>query len=150
MQNDQIYSEIINSITTKDDIGFLNSELDLLGRSIYEVKENFDSVLKSSFRANIYSLISKLLQTEKKEDVIKKIKSKLDEIEIIELTLSTEPKEKTLETVSSWLAKSIPQKVAIDIKINQQIMGGAIIVFKGKYFDASLKNSLENVLKNYV
>ena len=150
MQNDQTYSDIINSITTKDDINLLADQLDLIGKSIYELNGNLDLSLKDSLPANLYSLIAKLLQTEKKEDIIKKMKELLAKIELVDLTLSIKPTQKTLDALSSWFAKSIPQKTALDIKVDQRILGGALIAYKGKYFDGSLKNVLESVIKNYV
>jgi F0F1-type ATP synthase delta subunit len=150
MQNDQIYSEITNLILTKDDLNELNKELNLLEESLYEPKVSFEEVLKKTTHENLEKLVLELLKTNSKEAVIKEIKKRLSLIKFVNLTLSFDPTYAFMEKISSWFAKSVNQTIALDIKIDPKLIGGAIVEYEGKYFDNSIKNKLESILKNYV
>jgi F0F1-type ATP synthase delta subunit len=150
MQNDQIYSDITNLVSTREDLNLINSELDLLEAAIYETKENtFEFVLNNSISASISSLISTLLlEKEEREVVIKKIKDNLKEIKFVELTIAVNPTEKLRTEMINLIKKSTNQRIALDIKVDPSIIGGVKIMFNGRYYDVSLKSKLDKIL-NY-
>ena len=144
MQNDQIYSDIANLIATKADLNLMNSELDLLENSLYKTGVNsFDSVLREKVREGLRAII-------KEPADLKKVKEYVNQIKFLELTLAVDPTKKTLDRIINWVAETINQRVALDIKIDQSIIGGAVIIFEGKYFDGSVKAKLEKITQNYV
>lgn len=150
MQNDQIYSEITNLVSTRDDLNMINSKLNLLEEALYETKGNtFDFVLKNSLDVSLSKLISRLSMVESKEEVIKKIRQNLEKIKIIEITLAFSPSQIFSEKIANWLKKTIKENIAVDIKLEPSILGGVTISFEGKYFDGSLRNKLDNELKKY-
>ena len=150
MQNDQIYSEIINLVSTKDDLNLINNELDLLEEGIYETKGNtFDFVMENSISGSLSILVSKLILGQDKETIIKKLKEQMLEVKFVELTIAIDPSKKFIEKLANWLKESVDQKIAIDIKIDHSIIGGTKIIFEGKYFDGSIKNKLDKILINY-
>jgi F0F1-type ATP synthase delta subunit len=140
MQNEQIYSEIIKLIKTRDDFNAMNKELQSIEETLYEPKVNVE----------FSPLILELLKSNSKEIILAEIKKRLSSIKFVNLTLSFAPSQDMIERISNWLGKSVPQNIALDIKIDPEIVGGAVIEFDGKYFDYSLKNKLDNILKNYV
>lgn len=151
MQNDQIYSELVSFVKTKDDFGLINDQLDLLEAGIYETKGNtFDFVLKNKLPDSFSKLILKLTEFESKEDVIKKIRERLSDVKFLELTLAIQPTQKFIEKMTDWISKSSTLNIALSIKIDQSIIGGALIEFEGKYFDGSVRSKLERILKDYV
>ena len=150
MQNDS-YSEIKNLVSTKDDLNLINSELDLLTAGLYETKgKTFDYVLKNLVSDNFALIVSKLLESDTKENVIKKIKETLAQIKFIELTMAIDPTQSFLSKISDYLTSSLNQKVAIDLKVDQKIIGGVKVMYDGKYYDGSLKSKLDKILINYV
>ena len=149
MQNDQIYSDITNLVVTRDDLNLINSKLDLLEAGIYETKGNtFDFVLQNSIPENFSNLISKAIISEDREEVLKKIKLNLAQIKFVEITLAIVPSQKLIEKISNYLNQSINQKIALDIKIDQSIIAGAVVIFEGKYHDGSVRSKLNKI--NYV
>jgi len=151
MQNDQIYSELFNLVRTKDDFSLIKAQLDLLESGLYETKGNtFDYVLKNKISSSLSGLILKLIKTEKKENVIEKIRQELEGVKFLKVTLAIDPSEKFIESMADWLNKMNSRNIALDIEVDQSIIGGVIVEFEGKYFDASLRSKLDLVLKNYV
>ncbi|CAN5323415.1 hypothetical protein BH10PAT1_BH10PAT1_1840 [soil metagenome] len=150
MQKNPTYSEITNLILTKDDFNILIRELDLLEESLYEIKNNFDSVLKNSVRSEVSKLISNAILNQDKAKVLKEIRLEMNQIKFAEIILAKDPSNEFISKISDWLTKLQNRRIAINIKIDQSIIGGAIISFEGKYFDGSLKNKLEKILINYV
>lgn len=151
MQNDQIYSELTSLIKTREDFNLIKNQLDALEVSLYELKtNNFESTLGNNVRADLAQLISKAIRTEGKEEVIKKMREALGNIKFVELTLSFEPPNKLLEIIYEWFNKNVSQNISLDVKVDPDIIGGALITFEGKFFDGSLKRRLQDILKNYV
>lgn len=146
MQNDQIYSEI----QTKEDFKLVNNELDLLESGLYKKgKASFEEILAGSIRKSTANMISNLLTIKNQKEVITELKNQLAMVKFMELTISFEPSTKTINKISSLVKSSISPNIALDIKIDKEIIGGAVISYNGKYLDFSLKKKLEEVLKNY-
>ncbi|HWA51565.1 MAG TPA: F0F1 ATP synthase subunit delta [Patescibacteria group bacterium] len=149
MQNDQIYSEIINFVSTRDDVLNIENDLDLLEKSIYEEKENFDFVLKNKIKKTFADTISKLTEGQNKEEVIKKIKEFLEKIEFLEITIPKEPSEILIEKITNWLQKNTDHKIALDIKVDPKIIAGATFSYKGKFFDGSINKLINETLNSF-
>lgn len=145
MQNDQTYSEIINQIRTKDDFNLLVNELDAIEETLSEVKPKD---LSGEVRYEVLSFFNNYVG-EKKEDVLKQIRAELNAFRFVELTLAMDPTENLIDELVLFLRQKIDQKIAIDIKVDHLIMGGALVAFEGKFFDGSLAKNLEEKLKNY-
>lgn len=150
MQNNQDFSEILTMVGTREEYQLLNEELNLLGNSIYKTgAEGFDVTLKNSVREETSRLISSLNVPDKK-DLIEKLKKELSKLEFIELTIAIEPTTYFVGKISGWVKNKIGQNIAIDIKVDKEMIAGVILAFKGKYLDLSLKKDLEKILINYV
>ena len=151
MQNNQTYSEIFSLISTKEDLLAMQEDLSLLEKSFFESGVNgFNSIIKTKVNQKLALNILNSMSTLGKEEVVKNIQTELSKIKTIEVTLSEIPTQNIVIKISSWLKREIKQKVALDIKIDPQIIAGATISLDGKYFDGSLKLVLNNVLKKYV
>ncbi len=149
MQNDP-YSDILSLVSTRTDLNKINNELDLLEAGIFEMKGNtFDFVLKNSISEGLANVIAKLVSGQNKEEIIKKIKERLAQIKFVEITIAIDPSQEFIEKMVSMIKENINQNVALDIKIDRSILGGARVIFEGKYHDGSLKNKLDKILVNY-
>jgi F0F1-type ATP synthase delta subunit len=151
MQNDQIFSEIDALVLTKEDFNQLMNEIDLLESSLYELKEgNFDEVMAGKVRKVSASAIGHFIEGKDRAQALKQIKEHVMAIQFLEITLTFEPTKKLLEKILSWVENSSQRRLAIDIKVDANIIGGAKVSYQGKYFDGSLSTKLANILKNYV
>lgn len=129
----------------------MNKELDLLKESLYETKgETFDVVCNRLIRKRTADLVLKLVLNNDKGEVIENLKKELMKIKFVEVTLANDPTYELESNIWNWFNKNVNQNVAIDIKVDPQIIGGAVISFDGKFFDGSVSSHLDNVLRNYV
>src|SRR5260221_229798 len=101
----------------------------------------------NSINLTLSSFARSALITDK--SVIKELRAKLDKVKFMELTLAFDPSSKLLNKIISLVKSSAGPNVALDIKIDKGIIGGAVIAYNGKYGDFSLSGKLESVLKNY-
>lgn len=61
------------------------------------------------------------------------------------LTLTQKPTKSLLAKIRSWLTAEIEEKVELKINVDKNILGGAIIEYKGRYKDFSLRKVLEKL-----
>lgn len=146
-----MYSEILTTIITKQDLELMLTEIDKLESSLYgSGKKSFDEVMKSSVRYSTYlafsEYISKNPSVDKKNMLIE-IKKELSELTEVELTLAFEPSQEILSEVISWLRQNV-SKSYLNLKINPDIVAGAVVVYKGKYKDYSLAKPVSEYLQN--
>ena len=57
--------------------------------------------------------------------------------------LSFEPESLQIESINSWLKKNLSQNILFDIKIDRELLGGAVLVYKGVYKDYSLRAKIQ-------
>lgn len=67
----------------------------------------------------------------------------LSSLETLSLTLAFAPTAGTLQRISQVVKKAFGLEVVIEVTIKPEIIGGAIIVFAGRYMDFSLKKQLD-------
>lgn len=147
MQNDQRYSKVLDLIQTREDFNLLNQELDLVEETQFEVKPRD---ISGMIRKSTSYVLTEFLQTEDKKKVIDELRKELLKVKFMEITTSYQPSIKNINDISLLINQDQPQKVAIDIKLDPMILGGAQIAYEGRFFDGSLSSKLENILKKYV
>lgn len=150
MQNDQIYSSFTDLVSTSDDYNLLNMELELLEESLFETKTDFEYVLLHKVRKETSDLISKLIVNQKKEVVLRGLKKELAKIKFMEVSVAFDPSIEVTERIASFVKKNSKQSLAIDIKVDPKLIGGALVSFEGRFFDGSVLKKLNETLMNYV
>jgi len=151
MQKDQSYFKILDFVRTKEDLNLIKDELDLLEKSLFEVKgETFDVVLDRKLPKEVSDLVRELTLKADKKSVILGLKKILDGLKHVEVTIAFRPTNKFVEDIWSEINKDRTEKVAIDLKTDKDIIGGALISYEGKFFDGSILKMLNDTLKSYV
>lgn len=150
-----MYSDLINSLKTREEVNNLTLEIDKLETLSISSKMSFDKAIeaisqttskkiieifkKFNLDFNDKELISDFLQTLK--DLIKKFK-------VIKLILTFDPSLKTIENIHEFISQNLGTGYILDIEIDRSVLGGAVLMFNGKYKDFSLRKSLEEVFAN--
>lgn len=62
---------------------------------------------------------------------------------IFEITTAVAPSKTSLSKLRLRLEEKFGDKIRLAVKVDPAVIGGAIIVFNGRYFDYSLKKRLE-------
>ncbi len=79
--------------------------------------------------------------------VLMRRKNKLKKLE---LYLAREPGGDFLKEINGWVKESFGEDVVLKITVDGSILGGAVVIYEGKYFDGSLRKKImemEGVIK---
>jgi hypothetical protein len=132
---------------------FLNS----LSENLYKTDRSLDNFLKrnesdpfakkvlSEFPPNWINLPDKSTIEEK----ISELKKRIEILPTIGLTIAVHPNEELLKNLENWAAANFAEKVIFDIRVNPEIVGGAIVVRNGSYSDFSISKRIEEVFSTH-
>lgn len=148
-----IYFDLITSLETREDLDQLSSEIDSLLASIFETtNQSFDTALRSvsldtakKIREALTKNAMDIANKEQIRNFLTGLKKLLGKFRTIRLIIAFDPSEKAIENIYNWVSSNLGEGYILDIETNENLLGGAIIVFQGKYKDFSLKKTLENV-----
>lgn len=146
-----MYSSILNQIKTKDDADLLLGEIDILLRSLYDSGGGgFDSVMATKIRASISNQLSEIFSKNislDKKVFLEGLRDVLGRLEEVGVTLSFEPSRDTIERLANFVKKQIGESAVLNIGCDPSIIGGAVIIYKGKYKDFSFRRIFETVFQ---
>lgn len=155
-KNVLIYFDLITSLKTTEEVDNLASEIDSLQTSLFKSeKVTFEEVLATISTTNAEKIMQAFsknnLDVNNKEvirDFLDTLKDLIKKFKIIKLVLAFDPTRKTIEKIHNFVKESVGVGYILDIEISESIMGGAIVMFNGKYKDFTLNKSLEEVFVN--
>jgi len=144
----------LSSTKTQEERKRLYSEISLVQDALFR-QQDFKKILDTKVSPQLGNYISGFLQDrplnahaiEKIADRLAEIKKKLDGLKIVSLTLAIEPKKSTIDKIIFFVREHIEKDIIIEINVEPNIIGGAIIVFNGLYRDYSLKTKLDEVFR---
>ena len=148
-----MYFDLITSIKTTQEVLDLSLEIDMListlsqsqnlsldkaiaAISITTGKKIMQIFEKNNLDVNDSELTSDFLETLK--DLIKKFK-------VIKLILAFDPSQRTIENIHEFVASDIGIGYILDVEVSERVVGGSVVIFNGKYWDFTLRKSLENI-----
>lgn len=144
------YTEIISALArTRSEANILLGELDVLLRSLYKTgQDNFDATLAGRVRARTANAISLAVVGANTEVVLKNLKNKIEALNYLGLTIAFDPNLETIGRLYLWVKQNLGDGVAIDLKIEKSILGGAIIEYKGKIRSFTILTAVDNYFLN--
>lgn len=148
MQNDNIYSEILQITKTKDDAVCLLGEIEGLRKGLYQVRDNsWEETLDKKVRLEIAREIRKSAGSSRasREVFLGNLTEKIKSLPQVDLTIAFEPTTEVITDIYDWLKQNIGFSI-LNIEIERGIVAGALISYKGKYFDGSIRKNIEEVV----
>lgn len=150
--NTLIFSDIISSVRTTQDLNQIDSEIDSLLISIFETRNSFDNAIKlisvDSAKKIKEALAKNGLDITNKELVrnfLTGLKDILGKLKTIRIIIAFEPSDLTIENIHNWVLSNLGQGYILSIETDRAILGGTIIVSSnGQYRDFTVKKSLED------
>jgi F0F1-type ATP synthase delta subunit len=144
--------EINAMVRTKDEVNNLIDLIDRLLASLYEDHgRQYEKVLNEEFPKDLADeLREEIKETSNKTEYLEKLKGELSKLESLKLTLSFKPTEKDVKKIYEWVYANVGKGMIIDFGYDKNILGGAIISFKGEYRDYSVKKKLEKNREQYL
>jgi hypothetical protein len=136
-----MYTNILTRIRPVEDAEQLRDEADVLLSRIYE---DSGKGLENALRSEVRLWLSEILESEFQkegcdiEDYLRGLKNELDNISRVEIFLGFEPTLSNIDKFYSSVSDVLGDRFVLDVKYRAEILGGAVLVYKGKYKDCSL------------
>ena len=132
---------MLKKIYTRQEVDEILSELNLLKVSLSKTDNSFDEALKNKVRLD-------LADTPKDVDQISQLIKQIESLKVVELALAIKPTQNFIEKILTFVETNFGSDIVLDLKFNPDLIAGAQVIYGGKYFDFSLKKSLEDYFKN--
>ncbi len=148
--------KLIENVFTKEDLLSLFSQISQLQELAFK-GEGLLSKKASSLKEDLKSLYHLILEAEEKMvvfddpksqfDFLESLKKELSQVPILKIQLAFSPSLETVEKISRFLKKEVGRKIILDILVNPEIVGGAILEYQGKYLNFSLAKEIEKLFQ---
>lgn len=146
------FQGMIQLTQTTEDVVKLDEEIDLLLQSIYHVdKDMFEDTLEKMVRIRMAMEIRKLVKqtaSSKKEEIkilLSNMYRTICALPILQLTLAFEPSDAVIGNISRWARQNLVDGILLDLSLDRNVLGGAIIVYHGKFYDLTLRKKLKEI-----
>lgn len=144
-------AQILTLVRTKDEANEFQKQLDNLLNVLFS-DAPFETILREYIS---YEKQEKLLTILSNEHVntqqpnaiqncLQEIKKNIAQLPVLTLTIAFSPKQQLLEMLATWFLVHTKKPVLLDIVVNKNLIGGAIIEYKGIFKDYSLKKILQD------
>lgn len=142
-------SALLSQVNTVSERNLVLEELDLLTKSVFNQKKDFNFALENQVRTHIAEAIKKDLTSSSisPADYLSQSQAALANLGAIKLTLAFDPSPSVLDRISSWARTNLSSDLIVDLEVDPSILGGVIIEYKGKYHDLSVKQKLDQYFK---
>ena len=141
-KNVLIYFDLITSLRTTQEVASFASEIDT-----FMLENTLDSISEDSAKKIMRTFSKNNLDINNKNTVVsffKTLKELLKKLKVIKLVLAFDPTRKTIENIHNFVKNIAGIGYILDIEISEDVLGGAVIIFNGKYYDFTLKKSIED------
>lgn len=115
---------------TEEEVWKLEDDLNELEKEIYEAENGEGAHIRNP---------------EKQLEVLEAIQNRLEQLPEIKLTLAYDPDKGQLAEIKSWLKERIGASPVLDLTIDSDLVGGAIVEFRGRWGDFSLRKAMEEI-----
>jgi F0F1-type ATP synthase delta subunit len=147
---------ILDHIRTVEDADSLYTKIDELAKALYRTETtSFQHILSSQLRVKLSQALSddltregiSLSDKEKVTAFLKNLKHTLAGSVVLTMTIAFSPTDENIDNLSAKAKELFGRNCILEIITQESILGGVVIVYKGKYLDKSLKTSLETAFK---
>lgn len=153
MKNEDVYSEIFEHFSTKKDLSEFLSQLNSLERQFFnnkvsvsdKLEEIFSHELESSLRSATEKKKVNIEDSSEFRDFIKELTEYTQKMPVVTLRLAFEPTQKQLLEIEKWFESEIDKHVVFDVVFDESVIGGAVIEYKGKHYDFSVRKKISSL-----
>ena len=134
--------KLLQNITTKRQVERLLEEIEIIRKGLFEAEEGaLESLLKNKVRAETAEIIRETFSKAgvDKKEYLDRVEELIIKMPNVSLILAFEPSEGAVERFYSKISEATGKQVLLNIVYEPQIIGGAVIIFNGRYRDYSFK-----------
>ena len=145
--------EILSLCRTRREAMDLIEALDEVLVTSYKVNVNLHEHMRSVFPYTTYDTMILLIRDHEIDikdahmlyRFLHGIKDLVTHVPTVEISLAFTPTPRFLDRVSGWLFENFKEPILLDLSVDPEIAGGAIVAFKGIYKDYSLRKKMEEL-----
>ncbi len=150
---EDLVKKILSAIRTVSEREYMESGLDVLRESLYRsFPDEFNAVLRTKFEARIGDMLKQFFSKPSymRNPIliaadIDAISKAIRAMRVLRLEVGLEPSEDVISRVAGWVAGNVGSDIALDIVHFPNVVGGARIVFQGKYKENTLDEMIQRV-----
>ena len=151
-----IYFDLITSLKTTQEADNLSLEIDTIASKLFQSEKVSLEKALTSISSNSAERITEIFQknnldmTDKEDvrDFLDTLADLIKKFKVIKLILAFDPTKEMIENIHEAVSENIGVGYILDVEIDESVLAGAIIVFKGKYKDFTLRRTLEEIFAN--
>ncbi|MCD6114696.1 F0F1 ATP synthase subunit delta [bacterium] len=147
-------------IYTKEDLNLFIQDAEKISDLVFKnpklsLREKIEKS-KEKISNKFYDFFLELSQDgySNKEKILKELeetKEELLKLPVLKIQLAFSPSPSFIKEISDWLKRNLKKKVLLDVEVNPVIVGGAILEYRGRYLDLSLKKEIEKLnIKDFI
>lgn len=143
---------LLENVFTKEDILFLLAQISHLQKIVFKKEGLLSEKAKEEISQNLYHLIleaekrGKVSSNQKNQfDFLEELKKEFSQMPVLKMQIAFSPSQETIRKISKYLEKELGKKFILDIIVNPEIIGGAILEYQGKYLNLSLAKEFEKL-----
>ena len=151
----EIMVPLLATIRTKDERDNLREQVKELEATLFRADpKGIENVLRSRFSETTAGAMRKILARAELKDnpaalraFFQELKDVLDQMLLLKVSLAFTPTEDMFDKLHEWTQKNLGVGVVTDISFDRSMLGGARIIFGGKYKEMTLAQMITDVLK---
>ena len=154
LQQQSIFQPIYPYVLTTRQADELFVHIDNLLTHLYSAQnQSFEKIAYAVLDPQIAQSIQQIfnqrnLQWTNVEDVksfLLDLKNNIRSFEVLTLTLPFNPSDQTLIGFANWSRTNLAPRILLEINIDKTLIAGTVAVFRGHYFDMSLKKRIDEI-----
>lgn len=152
----EIVEKIVSSVRTKEERDVTLTGLRIVESSIFQ--KSAEHLSRELVKAGVPTDIGRrLLDAAEGEplknhvprgEFFKALKKTLEELLVLRLEISFEPREKIMDKLKSWAEREIEKGIIFDLTLDRSISGGAKLSFQGRYREYTFENLISSALSS--
>jgi len=148
--------DLSNFFNTKAEANDFVTRLATISENLYQTDFTIEHALMEAFgikKKDIFILLLReqgipLDATSALKEFFCQLAKSVATFPVLTITVSFEPKEQTLKTLSTWFVVNTKRQVIFDIQVDPSLLAGAAITFNGKFFDFSVRSHFDQIFND--
>ena len=145
---------LVVDLRTKDERDLLRNEIAELEAAVFRSDPDArEKILASHFPEHLASAMRKIFQDPMFKDnpeTLKKffhdLRDTIDKLPLLKLSIAFNPSEEMIARLHEWTQENLGPGIVLDISYDSMMLGGARIIFAGRYKEMTLAQMITEIL----
>ncbi len=150
------FSDIAVWLHTKNEADIFLTQIDILSESLFTKKVSVKEKVSELFSSEIAAFLTDSWKNAgidgknmiELHNYLAAMKETIKHLPVLTITIAFKPKQTTTQRIFDWVHNRLKTPLLLNIKVEKQIIGGAIIEFHGKYLEYTVHKTLVEKINN--